>query len=97
MLASANISTNSSWEQQISHKMAPHVDISSSPNYTGELSQPSSLICLTITAYRNPSLDEEEYRRYMTKVHARLVSPLMEEYGILRYTMVGTRYSLAMP
>ncbi|KXH68540.1 hypothetical protein CSAL01_02197 [Colletotrichum salicis] len=67
--------------------MAPHVDISSSPEYTGELSQPTSLICLTITAFRNPSLDEENYRRYMTKVHARLVSPLMEEYGILRYTM----------
>ncbi|KAK7456854.1 hypothetical protein Landi51_02130 [Colletotrichum acutatum] len=67
--------------------MAPHVDISSSPEYTGKLGQPSSLICLTITAFRNPSLDEKEYRQYMTKVHARLVSPLMEEYGILRYNM----------
>jgi hypothetical protein len=53
-------------------------------------SEAGSLICLTITAFRNPSLDEEEYRQYMTQSHARLVSPLMEEYGILRYTMVNT-------
>ncbi|KAK3317092.1 EthD domain-containing protein [Apodospora peruviana] len=46
-----------------------------------------NLICLTITAFRNPSMDEDEYRRYMTQSHAALVSPLMEEYGILRYTM----------
>ncbi|KAL2879127.1 hypothetical protein SGCOL_005550 [Colletotrichum sp. CLE4] len=69
--------------------MAPHVDIPSSPEYTGELGQPTSLICLTIAAFRNPSLGEEEYRQCMTKVHAWLVSPLMEEYGILRYTMVN--------
>ncbi|GKU21540.1 unnamed protein product [Fusarium langsethiae] len=49
--------------------------------------QPKSLICLTITAFKKPSLSEEEYRHHMTKVHAKLVSPLMEEYGIVRYTM----------
>ncbi|KAL0767183.1 hypothetical protein CaCOL14_010754 [Colletotrichum acutatum] len=87
MFATASISCSPSKEQQLSHTMAPHVDISSSPEYTGKLGQPSSLICLTITAFRNPSLDEKEYRQYMTKVHARLVSPLMEEYGILRYNM----------
>lgn len=48
------------------------------------------LICLTITAYRNASLNEDEYRDYMTKVHAPLVSDLMEEYGILRYSMVSS-------
>ncbi|KAB5542433.1 EthD domain-containing protein [Coniochaeta sp. 2T2.1] len=50
-------------------------------------SVPDNLICLTITAFRNPSMEEEEYRQYMTQSHAKLVSPLMEEYGILRYTM----------
>lgn len=46
------------------------------------------LLCLTVTAYRNPALNEDEYREYMTKVHAPLVSGLMQEYGILRYNMV---------
>ncbi|KAF4989100.1 hypothetical protein FGRMN_9342 [Fusarium graminum] len=47
----------------------------------------NTLISLTITAFKKPSLSDEEYRHYMTKVHAKLVSPLMEEYGIVRYTM----------
>ncbi|GJC87419.1 dehydratase aurZ [Colletotrichum liriopes] len=67
--------------------MEQHLDIADSPGSSDESHQPGNLICLTITAFRNPSLDEEEYRRYMTKVHAKLVSPLMEEYGILRYSM----------
>ncbi|KAK2616921.1 hypothetical protein QQS21_000009 [Conoideocrella luteorostrata] len=57
---------------------------------TGLKQEPSKvnrLICLTITGYRRPGLGEEEYRYYMTKVHAPLVSSLMEEHGIIRYTM----------
>ncbi|WYZ38293.1 hypothetical protein EsH8_III_000207 [Colletotrichum jinshuiense] len=67
--------------------MAPHFDNPSNSGSLNQQNQPNNLICLTITAFRNPSLDEEEYRHYMTNVHARLVSPLMEEYGILRYSM----------
>ncbi|KAK5988369.1 Dehydratase aurZ [Cladobotryum mycophilum] len=48
---------------------------------------PNQYIGLTITAFRRPGLDEDEYREHMTKAHAPLVSPLMEEYGIVRYTM----------
>ncbi|KAF5007920.1 hypothetical protein FDECE_5836 [Fusarium decemcellulare] len=69
--------------------MAPHSDTQESSEPAAQQTQPNTLICLTITAFRKPSLTEEEYRHYMTKVHARLVSPLMEEYGIVRYTMVG--------
>ncbi|KAJ3536839.1 hypothetical protein NM208_g6552 [Fusarium decemcellulare] len=67
--------------------MAPHSDTQESSEPAAQQTQPNTLICLTITAFRKPSLNEEEYRHYMTKVHARLVSPLMEEYGIVRYTM----------
>ncbi|RJE23788.1 hypothetical protein PHISCL_03873 [Aspergillus sclerotialis] len=44
-------------------------------------------LCLTICAYRNPSLSEQEYHEYMTHTHAPLVKPLMEKYGIVKFTM----------
>ncbi|KAG5655178.1 hypothetical protein KAF25_001951 [Fusarium avenaceum] len=67
--------------------MAPHNNAQEASDNTTHPSQPHTLICLTITAFKKASLSDEEYRHHMTKVHAKLVSPLMEEYGIVRYTM----------
>jgi hypothetical protein len=53
-----------------------------------------SHLCLTICAYRNPELTEQEYHDYMAYKHAPLVKPLMDKYGILKYTMVGAIASI---
>ncbi|RMJ24402.1 hypothetical protein PHISP_04740 [Aspergillus sp. HF37] len=44
-------------------------------------------LCLTICAFRNTELTEQEYHDYMAYKHAPLVKPLMDKYGILKYTM----------
>jgi hypothetical protein len=53
------------------------------------------MLCLTIYANRKEGMDEEEYRNYMTKVHAPLVQGLMITYGIDKFTMVSRMASLA--
>ncbi|EGD96700.1 hypothetical protein TESG_04132 [Trichophyton tonsurans CBS 112818] len=45
-------------------------------------------LCLTICAFRHPSLSEQEYYDYM--VYAPLVKPFMEKYGVLKYSMTHT-------
>ncbi|KAK3386513.1 EthD domain-containing protein [Podospora didyma] len=45
------------------------------------------MLCLTMCAYRKEGMDHEDYRNYMTKVHAPLVLGLMIKYGIDKYTM----------
>lgn len=52
------------------------------------------MLCLTMCAYRREGMDEEEYRNYMTKVHAPLVQGLMVKHGIDKYSMVSGIASL---
>ncbi|OAL38568.1 hypothetical protein AYO20_02218 [Fonsecaea nubica] len=39
---------------------------------------------------RNPSLTEDEFNHYWSHVHGPLVRPLVEKYGILKYTQYHT-------
>lgn len=47
------------------------------------------LLCLTITAYKRPGMDFDDYVKYMQEVHTPLVSEQMEKHGILEYTQVS--------
>jgi hypothetical protein len=53
----------------------------------GHQTQP--MLCLTMCAYRREGMDEEDYRKYMTDVHAPLVKNLMVKHGIDKYSMVS--------
>ena len=50
---------------------------------------PRQLLCLTMLGYMKPGLSEEELCDFQVTRHARLVSGLMEKYGIVRYTIVS--------
>ena len=52
--------------------------------------EPQRLLCWTVCAYRKPGMDEDEYHRYMSEVHAPLVKDLMVRYGMIRWSMVDT-------
>ncbi|OQV09740.1 EthD domain-containing protein [Cladophialophora immunda] len=43
-------------------------------------------LCLTITIYRKPGMEPQEFVDHMHKVHAVICADLMEEYGIVEYT-----------
>ena len=49
----------------------------------------SKLLVLTICAYRKPSMDEAEFHRYLTEVHAPWLKDLLSRHGVVRYTMVS--------
>ncbi|KAK7709601.1 hypothetical protein SLS57_008656 [Botryosphaeria dothidea] len=49
--------------------------------------QPRQLLCLTMLGYMKEGLDEEALCDFQVNKHARLVSGLMEKYGIVRYTI----------
>lgn len=50
--------------------------------------EPQRLLCWTVCAYRKPGMDEGDYHRYMSEVHAPLVKNLMVKYGMIRWSMV---------
>jgi hypothetical protein len=47
------------------------------------------MLCLTMCAYRREGMGEEEYRNYMTNIHAPFVQGLMVKHGIDKYSMVS--------
>ena len=50
--------------------------------------EPQRLLCWTVYAYRKPGMDEEEYHRYLSEVHAPLVKNLLVKYGMVQWSMV---------
>ncbi|XHG02044.1 hypothetical protein AWENTII_005407 [Aspergillus wentii] len=58
------------------------------PAQPAQFAQKGPLLCLTICGYRKQGLGEDEYRDYMTKVHAPKVQGLLVKYGIEKYSMV---------
>jgi hypothetical protein len=48
------------------------------------------MLCLTMCAYRREGMSEDDYRNYMTTIHAPLVQGLMIKHGIDKYSMVST-------
>jgi hypothetical protein len=51
--------------------------------------QERQLLCLTMLGYMKEGLTEEELCDLQVNQHSRLVSGLMEKYGIVRYTIVS--------
>ncbi|KAJ9608854.1 hypothetical protein H2200_006625 [Cladophialophora chaetospira] len=52
---------------------------------------PTKTKVLRVSMYlkKKPGLSQEEFNRYWSHVHGPLVRPLVEKYGILKYTQVG--------
>lgn len=63
----------------------PHSDPGSTDNMESQ-----QLLALTICGYKKFDISEEDYRHYMTKVHAPLVAGLMEKYGFVSWNMVSS-------
>ncbi|KAF1811961.1 hypothetical protein P152DRAFT_398042, partial [Eremomyces bilateralis CBS 781.70] len=53
----------------------------------GAIAQGQQMLALTLCGYKKPGLSEDDYRHYMTKVHAPLVQDLMEKYGFESWPM----------
>ncbi len=59
--------------------------------------EPQRLLCWTVCAYRKPGMDEEDYHRYLSEVHAPLVKDLMVRYGIIQWSMVESSVGSGLP
>lgn len=59
--------------------------------------EPQRLLCWTVCAYRKPGMDEKEYHKYMSEVHAPLVKDLMVKYGMIQWSMVESSTSSYQP
>ena len=49
---------------------------------------PQKLFSVTIFGYKKPGMDEDEYHRYVSEVHAGHLKDLLVKQRIVSYTMV---------
>lgn len=51
---------------------------------------PKRLLTWTIGFHRKPGMDEAEFHRYMSQVHAPMATSFMVKYGMIGYSTAGT-------
>lgn len=80
----------------------PEVD-SQSKSTTSSTPQKQRLLRVTLLAYRNPNLTEEQFHHHWTNIHAPKVSAHLAKFGILSYkqyhcpSSLRTSFTTALP